>query len=74
MKGPTMGRIQDRSEALTTLSAVQRAQKLAWAGFIAGVAVNTISQPQIDGLVACQLAYDNALIAANAALRSAEAP
>lgn len=81
-----MGKQQDRADAMTTLVAAQRAQKVAAAaastsltGFLVGVAVNTITQPQIDGIVAAQVsynaataAYDAAVIAANAAVRTTE--
>lgn len=68
-----MGSIQDRSDALFTLVAAQRAQKAALATVMALVSVNTISAQNITDINAAGAAYDAAIIAANAAIRGASA-
>jgi len=68
-----MGASQDRSDALFTLVAAQRAQKVALAAIMATVSVNTISAQNITDINAAGAAYDAAIIAANAAIRGASA-
>jgi len=65
-----MGKAQDRADALSTLVAAQRAQKIALAAIMATVSVNTISAQNITDINASGAAYDAAVIAANAAIRA----
>lgn len=67
-----MGKVQDRDTALTTLAAAQIAQKKALATTMALVSVNTISQPNIDAIVAAGAAYDAAILAAMVAYRASD--
>jgi hypothetical protein len=66
-----MGKFQDRSDALNTLVAAQRAQKAALATVMAGVSVNTITAQNITDINAAGAGYDAAILAANAAIRAA---
>lgn len=63
-----MGKAQDRGDALSTLVAAQRAQKVALAAVMATVSTNTISAQNITDINAAGAAYDAAIIAANAAI------
>lgn len=79
-----MGKAQERSAALTTLMAAQRAQKVAAAAasasftaVMAGVSVNVIAAGDITNLNTAQTnwnaataAYDAAILAANLACRA----
>lgn len=67
-----MGKQQDRADAVTALIASWRTQKAALAAALVGVAVNTITQPQIDSITAVGVAYDTAITTAGAACRAAE--
>ena len=81
-----MGKLQDRSDALTVLVAAQRAQKIAAAAasasftsVMAGVSTNTISAQNITDLNTAQTnwnaataAYDAAIQAFNSVFRSAD--
>lgn len=68
-----MGQAQDRSDALLTLVAAQRAQKTALAAIVATLGVNSITAQNITDITAAGAAYDAAILAANATLRSASA-
>ena len=67
-----MGKAQDRSDAWTTLVAVQRAQKAALAVVMATVGVNSITAQNITDINACGAAYDAAILAGNLVFRSGE--
>lgn len=69
-----MGRAQERDAAMSALMVAQRAQKAALAAAMVGVALNTITAQQITDITAAGAAYDTAILAANLALRLAEAP
>lgn len=69
-----MGRPQERVAATDALMAAQRLQKAALAAAMATVAVNSISQPQIDAVLAAGVAYDAAILAAVLSFRTAEGP
>lgn len=67
-----MGKLQDRSDALTVLVAAQRAQAAALAAVMATVSVNTISAPNITAINAAGAAYDAAIQAFNLVFRGAD--
>lgn len=64
-----MGKTQDRADALTTLVAAQRTQKVALAAIVATLGVNSITAQNITDITAAGAAYDAAIQTANAIIR-----